>query len=76
MRWFGWFRRSAAEVELAAAEWRGYAGGYASGLAVGMAQGELRGRMLLAAELEQMFPEHRPGIEFEDAQRIRVRQVH
>lgn len=42
----------------------------------GLAEGELRGRMLLARELEQMFPDYKDGISQEDAARIRIRQVH
>ncbi len=45
------------------------------GYQIGLAQGELRGRALLAQEIEQMFP---PGhaINAEDAASVKARQVH
>ena len=45
------------------------------GYQIGLAQGELRGRSLLAQEIEQMFP---PGhaIDAIDAANVKAKQVH
>lgn len=44
--------------------------------AVGLAQGELRGRMALAAELEQEFGRELEDFTAQDATQVMVRQVH
>jgi hypothetical protein len=69
LRWADIFAPDLARYVREAAIWE-------QGRAVGLAQGELQGRLALANELEEMFPDHKDGISQDDACRIRVRQVH